>query len=337
MNSPLGQLQRVELRTIWQTEDCDFTPWLAQEENLAILGKTIGIDELEHEATEKEVGPFRADILCKAFGDQFVLIENQLEQTDHKHLGQLLTYAAGLNAATIVWIASPFTDEHRATLDWLNEVTNDDLHFFGLEIELWRIGDSVPAPKFNIISKPNDWTKSVSKGAKSISEKDLSETKKRNYEYWLQFFAILENTNSPVKPRKARPQHWTYFGIGRSGFQLGATINTQAKKIGVELYITADESTAYFNLLMEEKENIENRLGVSILWQELPTRQACRLRILRENCDPTNQNAWPEYQAWMKDNLEKLNSIFRPLVSDLDASDWNPNDEVSDEVGLSVE
>ena len=125
MSANLGKLEKVSLRDVWQKEDLDFTPWLAQEENIAILSETIGI-ELEVEGTEKDVGPFRADILCKdtVYG-HWVLVENQLEKTDHTHLGQLLTYASGLNAVTIVWIAQRFTDEHRAALDWLNEITDD--------------------------------------------------------------------------------------------------------------------------------------------------------------------------------------------------------------------
>jgi hypothetical protein len=161
----LGRLERVDLRDIWLSEASDFTPWLARKENLDILGQTLVID-LELEAQERPVGPFRADILCKDIGsDRWVLIENQLERTDHNHLGQLLTYASGLEAVTIVWIAAHFTEEHRSTLDWLNRITDGSFRFFGLEVELWRIGDSPPAPKFNIVSKPNDWSQSVAQAA----------------------------------------------------------------------------------------------------------------------------------------------------------------------------
>ncbi len=155
----LGRLEKItDLRDVWKTEAQDFTPWLATEGNLALLGDTVGLD-LECEAVEKDVGPFRADILCRETGsNSLVLIENQVERTDHIHLGQLLTYAAGLNTVTIVWIAKRFTDEHRAAFDWLNEITGDEISFFGLEIELWRIGDSPIAPKFNVVSKPNEWT-----------------------------------------------------------------------------------------------------------------------------------------------------------------------------------
>ena len=148
----LGRFEPVALRDIWTSEAAEFTPWLARPENLSVLGETLGID-LELEAQERSVGPFRADILCKDIAtDSWVLVENQLERTDHIHLGQLLTYASGLEAVTIVWIAAQFTDEHRSTLDWLNRITDARFRFFGLEVELWRIGDSLPAPRFSVIA-----------------------------------------------------------------------------------------------------------------------------------------------------------------------------------------
>ena len=128
----LGRLTPVELRDIWSSEASDFTPWLVREENLSILGEVLGV-ELELEAQERAVGPFRADILCKEIGSgTWVLVENQLERSDHLHLGQLLTYASGLEAVTIVWIAARFTEEHRSTLDWLNRITDESFRFFGL-------------------------------------------------------------------------------------------------------------------------------------------------------------------------------------------------------------
>ncbi|MDF1733853.1 MAG: hypothetical protein P1U37_01120, partial [Minwuia sp.] len=153
---PIGRLESVPLRNAWETEAMNFTPWLAQEDHLGILSDVLGL-ELELEAQEKAVGPFRADLLCKNVGsDEWVLIENQLERTDHTHLGQLLTYASGLEAVTIIWIAARFTEEHRSTLDWLNRITDESFRFFGIEIELWRIGNSPVAPKFNVVSKPNN-------------------------------------------------------------------------------------------------------------------------------------------------------------------------------------
>lgn len=161
----LGRLESVDLRTAWTSEPRDFTPWLAGEENLALLGETLGL-ELEADGTEMGVGPFSADILCHLPGtEHWVLIENQLEQTDHTHLGQIITYAAGLDALTVIWVAARFVEEHRAALDWLNDNTAEGISFFGVEVQLWRIGDSPPAPRFNVVSKPNAWTKKVRESA----------------------------------------------------------------------------------------------------------------------------------------------------------------------------
>ena len=170
----LGKLERVDVRKVWLGEASDFTPWLALPDNITLLGEAIGL-ELEVQAQETSVGRFRADILCKdTTTGHFVLIENQLERTDHIHLGQLMTYAAGLDAVTVIWVSPRFTDEHRAALDWLNRMTTEGLNLFGLEIEVWRIGDSPMAPKFNVVSQPNDWAKTVKEQAESATGRSLA-------------------------------------------------------------------------------------------------------------------------------------------------------------------
>lgn len=326
-NGPLGILERVDLRDIWFSEASDFTPWLAGAENLAQLGQTIGM-ELELEAQEKDVGPFRADILCKdtATGN-WVLIENQLEKTDHTHLGQLLTYAAGLKAVTIVWVAAQFTEEHRATLDWLNTITDEGFQFFGLEVELWKIGTSPAAPKFNIVSKPNDWTRSVSQAARRIESESLTDTKAKQLEYWTEFAEFLKSARSSIRPQKPYPQHWMNFSIGRTGFLLGALLNRPENRIGIELYLSDEDAKAYFGLLYKQKDRIEEELGFPLNWLELPERKACRLLCNLENVDPLDRQHWPEYRQWMKERLERLNTVFRPRVRALNASDWRTEEE----------
>lgn len=325
----LGRLQRVSLRDIWESEPGDFTPWLAGGENLDLLGETIGID-LELEATEKNVGPFRADILCKdTASGAWVLVENQLEATDHTHLGQLLTYAAGLEAVTIVWLAAGFTEEHRATLDWLNQITDDRFAFFGLEIELWRIGDSLVAPKFNIISKPNDWSSSVSKAASAITDGPLTEVKALQLTYWTAFRDFLIKRRSPVKPTKPYPQHWMNASLGRSGFLLEALMNTSAQRIGVGLYINATEATAFFKLIEQQKAAIEAELGVALDWMELPHRKACRIVLYKKQVEPLQQDQWEAHMSWMQNYLEKFAAIFGPRVKVLNADDWKPPTEVA--------
>lgn len=325
-DTQLGRLERVDLREVWADEASKFTPWLAQEDNLVLLGDTIGID-LELEATEKDVGPFRADILCKdTRTGHWVLIENQLGRTDHGHLGQLLTYAAGLNAVTIAWIAAPFTDEHRATLDWLNEITDDQFSFFGLEIEAWRIGDSLTAPKFNIISKPNDWSRSVTKAAGGISEAALTETKKLQLEFWTAFRSYIENNSSVINATKPFPQHWMTFSVGRSNFVLQAIANTRDKRIALYLQIGGPDAKPFFYLLRERKGEIEQSVGEALDWRELPDKTESHIYLSKDHSDPTDKSRWGEQHAWLLEKLEKFDTTFRPTVKSLNANEWSVGD-----------
>lgn len=314
----LGRLHRVDLRDIWKTEAQAFTPWLARTENLTVLAETLNT-ELELEAEEKVVGPFRADILAKsADDDSWVLIENQLEKTDHLHLGQLMTYAAGLQAVTIVWIAAQFVEEHRAALDWLNDITDEKFRFFGLEVELWRIGDSPAAPKFNIISKPNEWTRSIGKAKRQIESEALTEARAKQLKYWETFRDYLIEAGSPLRPQKPFPQHWTNYGVGRSGFVLGALLNTQGARIGVEVYVSHRHAKRAFRMLELQKSEIERELGFAMDWEYLPERKGCRIIHYRDGLDPMDEATWPEGMAWLKQRLETLNRVFRPRLRDLD-------------------
>ena len=309
----LGRLERVDLRKTWETEAQDFTPWLATEENLSVLADTLGI-ELELEAQETNVGPFRADILCKnADGGAWVLIENQLERTDHSHLGQLLTYAAGLHAVTICWIAKRFTEEHRATLDWLNEITDNKFQFFGLEVELWRIGDSPPAPKFNVVSKPNDWSRSVAP--------IVTPRKQLQREFWATVMQRLDGRKSPVRSKKPQPESWMDFSIGRSDFWLEATLQAMKKRISVALYMTGPDATAHFRLLEQQREEIEGELG-ELEWRALPDKKSSSIRLCRNDADPMQQEDWPSQLDWMVSALEGFDKTLRPRLKSLDASDW---------------
>ena len=313
----LGRLERVKLRDIWENEAQHFTPWLAQEENLSILGDTIKID-LELEAQEKNVGPFSADILCKdtATGN-WVLVENQLERTDHTHLGQLLTYAAGLQAVTIVWVSARFTEEHRAALDWLNEITDDRISFFGLEVELWRIGESLAAPKFNIISKPNDWSRSVGSAARRIEDQALSPTQELYLRYWAAFRDFLINSGSSINPVKPTKENWTSYGVGRTGFGLAATINQWEKRIRVEIYIGAEDAKSFFALLKKDQAEIEKEFGGSLDWQELPEAKASRIALALQPKDPADEDDWPKQHEWMQQKLELLDRTFRHRIRTL--------------------
>ena len=172
MCQDLKQLTPVDLSEVWETESQHFTPWLAKEENLTLLGETLGM-ELEFEAQEINVGGFRADLRCKNTVDgSWVLIENQLEATDHRHVGQLFTYAAGLDAHTVIWIAKTFRQEYRAMLDWQNRITDERYRFFGVEVKVWQIEDSARAVQFEVVSSPNDWSRGVSQDTQRAANQE---------------------------------------------------------------------------------------------------------------------------------------------------------------------
>lgn len=323
----LGRLKSVDLREIWISEAAEFTPWLARPENLEVLGETLGI-ELELEAQEKTVGPFRADILCKDIGGgHWVLIENQLERTDHSHLGQLLTYAAGLQAVTIVWIAAKFTEEHRATLDWLNKVTDESIRFFGLEVELWRIGTSPAAPRFHVISKPNDWSQSVKQAARVIDDADLTETKVMQRDYWEAFNSVLNSKGGPVSGnKKAQPQSWMSYPIGKSAVHLGAAMSSFRNQVRAELYIAGANAKAYFGLLKRQKEAIEQELGYPLEWEELPAGLDSRISVSLDESNLKNNDDWKRQHEWLAEKLNNMHRVFSRRVKELSADDWQPED-----------
>lgn len=310
----LGQLVKVDLREAWANEAGGFTPWLAHEENLRLLGDTIGL-ELELEAQEKDVGPFRADILCKdtATGHR-VLIENQLERTDHTHLGQLLTYAAGLEAVTIVWIAQRFTDEHRAALDWLNERTDERINAFGLEIELWRIGDSPVAPKLNIVSKPNYWTRGpVGGGA-------VSALRLLQQQYWAAFRKHMEDKGSSVRCQAPLAQNWAVHALGRSGVYLSSIVSTWDKdgqpEIRAEVVFNGPNAKQEFAAVEEQRGGIEEALGFGLTWYS-PADIKQSKAYARASFDFREQKRWPEQFEWLRSHLEPMDKVFRPIVKNL--------------------
>ena len=305
-----GKLEQIELRLAWTSEDRDFTPWLALPENLEELGKTLNI-ELELEAQEQSVGPFRADILCKnTVDDSWVLIENQIERTDHKHLGQLLTYAAGLKAVTIVWIASEFTEEHRAAIDWLNEITAENYRFFAIQIELWRIGDSSPAPRFNVICKPNDWASTTRQAVGALSSQSTTPAQDLRIKYWTAFRNYLETEKSKLRAQKPSYDHWYHFGIGTSLAKLAALLITKDDKIAVSLYINGKDAKQIFNEALQHKSEIERVIGAPLEWREMPDKRVSRV-VLFKDADPYNTDDWQNQFAWLRDTLERFDDAFR--------------------------
>ena len=310
----LSKLEQVALREAWKHEATEFTPWLAEQDNLDTLAQALGISELELVATEHWVGDFKLDILCTD-GDQQVVIENQLAETDHKHLGQILAYAAGVSARKVIWIAESFRLEHIAALQYLNDNTTDDLRFFGVQIELWRIGDSPLAPKFEVVVKPNDWVKTGREQARAAAS--ASPTKQLQLKFWTALIERLAKNAPQIRPQKPRPQHWLNNSIGRSGFGLNITANTRDERLGVELRITGAEAKTHFANLSAQREEIEKALGFELDWRELPDAKACRIATWYPDASIEEDQRWSEYLQWLEERLVVMDRVLRPIVKGL--------------------
>jgi hypothetical protein len=314
MKASLGKLERIPLRKAWAHEAGEFTPWLAQADNLNLLAETLGLDELELVGTEHPVGDFKVDILCSDNGGK-VIVENQLEKTNHTHLGQILTYAAGVGARKVIWVAESFRTEHVAALEFLNQHTTDELDFFAVEIELWRIGDSPMAPSFNVVVKPNDWAKTGQQNAKVAAA--MTPTKQRQLKFWTDWRAWLQAKGSALRTQKPQPQHWTNIALGRAGVHLAATVNSREKRVGIEVYIDHDNSKSMFKQLLAQKDAIEAELKTALDWQELPDGHACRIIQLRHDSPLEDEASWLVYFAWLEDATLRMTDVFKPRVKAL--------------------
>ena len=313
----LSVLEKVELRDIWESEAVEFTPWLAEEQNLGLLAEALNL-ELGPGELEKNVGPFRADILCKEINsDHWVLIENQLELSDHSHLGQILTYAAGLDARIVIWIAKKFTEEHRAALDRLNAmIGSDGMRFFAVEIELWKIGNSAPAPKFNVVVQPNNWSSQIAEASRQIEIAELSETKKLQLEYWKELYSILQRSKS-LRPQNPQPRHWIRFSIGRAGMSLFATVNSREECVAVELYLGGTEAKKNFQELLGQKELIEHEIGKELEWLDLQDKIASRIILRFKGADISDRDDWERQHSWITTTLESFKRAFGPSIKNL--------------------
>lgn len=304
----LSRLNKVPLRSVWKHEALDFTQWLALPENLELLAETIGVDLLNAQ-TEVSVGQFNVDILAEDDAERKIVIENQLENTNHDHLGKLITYASGLNAEVCIWVVARARQEHEQAINWLNENTTEHANFFLIEVEAYTIGESLPAPKFNIVAKPNDWAKTIKQ---SSTGNKVTEIKLKQQAFWEKFREYGEENSKQIRSwQKTPPQHWYNITIGSSKAKLAATINSRDRLVGMELYIHNDKNI--FNKLHSKKQAIEEKLGYSIDWQELPGKKASRI-IITKSGDYQNEKDQAELVAWLCQRADDFSRVFKGEV-----------------------
>lgn len=303
----LGTLKELtDLRKVWPHEALNFTPWIA--ENIELLGDAVGLD-ITVDETESSVGDFNVDIYASETGtDRKIIIENQLEDTDHDHLGKLITYASGKSADLIIWIVKRAREEHKAAIEWLNNHTDEKIGFFLCEIKLFQIGDSQIAPSFVVVEKPNDWAKEIKKTTST------NPTQQQRMEYWQSFNNYAFKNKSFAKAfnmRKPTTDHWMDFSIGSSACHIGVTQIQKRSVIGVELYINDDKQL--YKSLFGHKAEIETEMGMAFDWRELPERKASRI-LVEKNVQLGNREVWPEQFEYIMDVLMKMKMVFKKYL-----------------------
>lgn len=300
----LGTLKEItDLRSIWPHEALNFTPWVA--ENVDLLADAVGLD-ITVDETESSVGDFNVDIYASETGtDRKIIIENQLEDTDHDHLGKLITYASGKGADVVIWVVKHAREEHKAAVEWLNNHTDDKIGFFLCEIKLFQIGDSQIAPAFTVVERPNDWTKEIRKTASANS------TQQQRLEYWQAFndYAFTDaNLSRIFNKRKPTTDHWMDFSIGSSACHIAVSQIQKRKAVDVELYINDDKEL--FKSLFAHKDEIEKNMEMELEWKELPERKASRI-LIEKTVDLDDRATWPEQFDYIMDTCIKMKRAFK--------------------------
>ena len=308
MDKRLGKLKKIDnLRDYWPHEALDFTPWLAEESNISALSAAVGLDIVVEE-TESPVGSFSLDILARErYTDKVVIIENQLEETNHDHLGKIITYASGKEASYVIWLVRKAREEHRCAIEWLNSHTDDSVGFFLVEIELWSINDSDAAAYFQVVKQPNGWIKDIKQSAAG------GDTLRS--QFWNEFVGCVFTNASFAKAfryRKPGNRHWyDLVPNGIRNFSLAASLDSRKQMMAMEIYIADDNEL--FARFLEQKQSIETLIGHELEWLELPNRKASRI-VLRKSADIQNRNAWNEYFNWYRIYAEKMLQAFSAVL-----------------------
>ena len=305
----IGKLKEVNIRKVWNHEQYDFSAWLAKDENIKELGDVLGLSLINIE-TEKFVGSYRCDILCKdEFTDKVVLIENQLEPTNHDHLGKIITYSSGLDASVIVWIVESARDEHASAIEWLNKHTDENISFFLIELHAYQIGDSIPAPQFKIIEQPNDFAKNV----KAITKNSVqNETMSKRFEFWTLFNDVIDSRQKPFSKRKPTTDHWYSVAIGSSRCGISIDLINRANKIRVSLWIPDDKSL--FDEIFSNKNQIESQCNFKLNWHRLDNKKASYICTYIDGLDFDNQSNYNELMNKIIDIVIEFKAIFKLYI-----------------------
>lgn len=305
----IGRLKEVDIRNLWKHEEYDFSNWLVQDENISYLNEILGLT-LTDVRREEHVGSFECDIFAKdETSDTNIIIENQLENSNHEHLGKIITYASGLDANVVVWIVKRAREEHKSAIEWLNNNTSSNINFFLIELHAYQIGNSEYAPKFEVVEKPNDFIKNIKvNGDKS----ELNKSQSERLEFWDQFNDNLIEKGKPFNVRKATTDHWYDVAIGTSAAHIAINLVNKESHICVELYINDDKNL--YDTLLEKKRVIEDELGFELDWQRLDNRSASRIKYYIKGLNFDNHSNYPELIDTTIDTAVKMRNVFKKYL-----------------------
>ncbi len=306
----LGKIKEVDIRSVWAHEQYVFSKWLAEDENIKLLGEVLNLS-LSDVDTEQFVGSYRCDIICKdELTGRSVLIENQLEQTNHDHLGKIITYASGLDASVIVWIVANARDEHASAIEWLNKHTDENVSFFLIEVHAYTIGDSDPAPMFKIIEQPNDFAKTV----KALAEKgEINERQRHRLEFWTLLNDLIDERGKPFNKHKATTDHWYTVAVGSSKCHISIDLVNKDHRIRIGLWIP--DSKELYDYLYANKEAIEAAAGRTLTWDRLEGKKASVVCTYIPGLNFSKQDNYRELMNQSIDLVVTLREAFVPYIS----------------------
>lgn len=317
IDSQIGTLENVQVRTVWPDEAGHFTPWLA--EHVELLSEALGM-ELELEGREVEVGEFTADLVLRDLSsDGLVVVENMYGSTNHDHLGKLITYAAGLKASYAVLLTEKFRPDHRSALNWLNSVSTEDCGFFGLALEIWRIGDSMPAPQLQVVVQPDDWSKSV----RATKDRQDSERNALYRRFWGAAQAAFRDDSSGWAGQ-GKPAKYAWMSFKRRqgvSFIVAFCRLDGALRLRAEAYVDTgdkDDTAELYAALEERRIDIETTFGGQLEWSPLEDKRASRVSAyFPSEITIKDENQWPDAYAWMVPTLGRLRSAVEPVLDEL--------------------
>lgn len=292
----LGKLEKIELREVWRHEALDFTRWLAKKENIALLSKEIGID-IEVIQTEMSVGRYNVDIFARdTESNKKIVIENQLENTNHDHLGKMLVYAAGLDADIAIWVVKDVNEEHKQAVEWLNDNSFEKINIFLVKVELWQIDNSPVAPKFQVICEPNNWAKVL----KQQSKDNISDLELKQMEYWQGFVDYAKSKDKTYISQRPSIYNWYVIRIGSSDYKIKLVHSVNSDMIRCQLEIFNDE---IYKKLEQYRNEIDNKIN-GLEWEYIEDRKVNRIGLSNNIKDSASS------YVWLLDMVDRFKTVF---------------------------